>query len=62
LGDIVEPGISVVTQDPYQLGREAAKLLFSRLEGYDGDGRRVELPSRLVPRGSGELAPAAMAA
>jgi LacI family transcriptional regulator len=58
LGDMVEPGISVVMQDPYALGREAAELLFSQLAGYRGEGRRIELPTRLVPRGSGELAPA----
>jgi LacI family transcriptional regulator len=62
LGDIVDPGISVVMQDPYGLGREAAELLFSQLGGYEGEGRRVELPTRLVPRGSGELAPAELAA
>ncbi|HEY3021473.1 MAG TPA: LacI family DNA-binding transcriptional regulator [Solirubrobacteraceae bacterium] len=57
LGDVVEPGITVVTQDPYALGRRAAELLFARLGGDDGDTRRVELPTRLVPRGSGEIAP-----
>jgi LacI family transcriptional regulator len=58
MGDMVEPGISVVMQDPYALGREGAALLFSQLSGYRGLGRRIELPTRLVPRGSGELAPA----
>jgi LacI family transcriptional regulator len=57
LGDIVEPGISVVMQDPYALGHQAAELLFSQLAGYRGQGRRIELPTRLVPRGSGELTP-----
>jgi LacI family transcriptional regulator len=58
LGDMLEPGISVVMQDPYALGREAAELLFSQRDGYRGEGRRIELPTRLVPRGSGEIAPA----
>lgn len=58
LGDMVEPAISVVTQDPYALGRRAAELLFSRLDGFDGESRQVVLPTRLVARGSGELAPA----
>lgn len=62
LGDMVEPGISVIMQDPYALGREAAELLFSQLSGYRGEGRRIELPTRLVARGSGELAPTEMAA
>jgi LacI family transcriptional regulator len=60
LGDMLEPGISVVTQDPHALGRQAAELLFSQLAGYRGEGRVVELPTRLVPRGSGELAPAVL--
>ena len=55
LGDIVDPGISVVMQDPSALGREAATLLFSRLAGHTGPGREVVLPTRLVPRGSGEI-------
>jgi LacI family transcriptional regulator len=58
LGDMLEPGISVVMQDPYALGREAAELLFSQRDGYRGEGRHLELPTRLVPRGSGEIAPA----
>jgi LacI family transcriptional regulator len=62
LGDMVDPGISVVMQDPYGLGREAAELLFSQLGGYEGEGRRIELPTRLVARGSGELGPVGIAA
>ena len=56
LADVVQPGITVVTQDPYALGRRAAELLFARLGGYDGETRRIELPTRLVSRGSGEIA------
>jgi LacI family transcriptional regulator len=62
LGDLVEPGITVVAQDPYALGREAATLLFSQVAGYRGEGRSVELPTRLVRRGSGEIAPAGLLA
>jgi LacI family transcriptional regulator len=56
LGDMVDPGITVVMQDPYALGRHAAELLFSQLAGYTGVTRRVVLPTRLVARGSGEIA------
>lgn len=55
LADIVEPGVTVVAQDPHALGRSAAELLFSRLDGYDGPSRRVVVPTRLIERGSGEL-------
>jgi LacI family transcriptional regulator len=57
LGDMLEPGISVVAQDPGALGRQAAELLFSQRDGYHGEGRRMELPTRLIRRGSGEIAP-----
>ena len=58
LADQVEPGITVVMQDPYALGARAAELLFSRLNGDDGDPQLVVMPTELVTRGSGEIAPA----
>jgi LacI family transcriptional regulator len=57
LADLLRPGISVIAQDPALLGRTAARLLFRRLDGAAGDPRRVELPGRLIPRGSGEIPP-----
>jgi LacI family transcriptional regulator len=56
LADVVEPGLTVISQDPTALGRSAAELLFSRLDGYVGPSRRVVHPTTLIPRGSGELA------
>ena len=58
LAPLLTPGLTVVAQDPAGLGREAAELLFRRLDGYDGPPQRVVLPTRLIPRGSGESAPA----
>jgi LacI family transcriptional regulator len=58
LADMVEPGITVVLQDPYELGRQAAELLFSRLGGFTGESRLIVVPTQLVPRGSGEIEPA----
>jgi LacI family transcriptional regulator len=58
LADQMQPGITVVMQDPYALGRRAAELLFSRLNGGDGETQLVVMPTELVPRGSGEIAPA----
>jgi LacI family transcriptional regulator len=57
LGDMIEPGITVVAQDPYELGRRSADLLFARLGGLRDGWRHVVAPTRLIPRGSGELAP-----
>ena len=62
LGDMIEPGVTVVMQDPYELGRRAAELLFAQLDGAAGETRRIELPTRLVTRGSGEIAPPVAAA
>jgi LacI family transcriptional regulator, galactose operon repressor len=39
------------------LGRRAAELVFSRLDGYAGPARTALIPSTLIARGSGELAP-----
>ncbi|MGV9328556.1 LacI family DNA-binding transcriptional regulator [Streptosporangium sandarakinum] len=57
LADLLVPGVTVVAQDPMGLGRTAAELLFERIAGGRGPARRIELPTRLVPRGSGELPP-----
>ena len=59
LAGSVEPGVTVVAQDALGLGRSAAELLFSRLDGYSGPARRVVLPTPLIERGSGELQPSA---
>jgi LacI family transcriptional regulator len=61
LGDMVEPGITVVMQEPHTLGRHAAELLFSRLDGLDGESRLIVVPTRLVARGSGEIVATAAA-
>jgi LacI family transcriptional regulator len=57
LADAVEPGLTVVAQDAHQLGRLGAELLFARLDGDGGPTRRVEVPTKLIERGSGELVP-----
>jgi LacI family transcriptional regulator len=58
LADMVEPGITVVRQDPLAIGRRAAELLFERLDGQTGPTRHETMPVELVLRGSGELPPA----
>ncbi|WP_236655602.1 LacI family DNA-binding transcriptional regulator [Streptacidiphilus carbonis] len=54
LAELLVPGLTVVAQDPAGLGRTAAELLFRRLDGDAGPPRSVRLPTRLIPRGSGE--------
>ncbi|GHE74240.1 LacI family transcriptional regulator [Streptomyces longispororuber] len=58
LADLLSPGVTVVAQDAAQLGRTAAERLFRQLDGASGPPERVELPTRLITRGSGELPPA----
>ncbi|MFE0179130.1 LacI family DNA-binding transcriptional regulator [Streptomyces sp. NPDC059002] len=58
LADLLNPGVTVVAQDAAQLGRTAAERLFRQLDGASGDPERIELPTRLITRGSGELPPA----
>jgi LacI family transcriptional regulator len=58
LADAIEPGVTVVAQDPHALGRASAELLFARLDGDGGPTRQIVVPTRLIERGSGELAPA----
>jgi LacI family transcriptional regulator len=57
LGDVVEPAISVVAQDPQAIGRAAAELLFRRMEGDTSPAVHQVVPVRLITRGSGEIEP-----
>ncbi|MEV5277910.1 LacI family DNA-binding transcriptional regulator [Streptomyces sp. NPDC052811] len=52
-------GITVISQDAATLGRTAAERLFHRLDGADEAPARVELPTVLIQRGSGEILPPA---
>lgn len=60
LGDVLDPGITVMAQDPIEIGRRAADLLFRRIAGDRGSHQQVVLPTRLITRGSGEIAPEAV--
>lgn len=50
-------GISVIAYDTMELGREAARLALARLDDPTGPPRHVEIPTRLIQRGSGEIPP-----
>jgi LacI family transcriptional regulator len=58
LADLLRPGVTVVAQDAAALGRTAAERLFRQLDGGPLGPERIELPTRLIQRGSGELPPA----
>lgn len=57
LADLMTPPVTVVAQDPVGMGRAAARSLFRRLAGDDSPAHRIELPTRLIVRGSGETPP-----
>jgi len=57
LGDLLEPGLTVIAQDPQQIGRVAAERVFARLDGDRSPAARTIVPTRLIERGSGEIPP-----
>jgi LacI family transcriptional regulator len=57
LADKLTPPVTVVAQDPAAIGATAAQLLFARINGDTSPTRRVVLLTRLLIRGSGEIAP-----
>jgi LacI family transcriptional regulator len=58
LGVLLDPGITVIAQDPPAMGTLAAQLLLHRIRDPDGAPETVEVPVTLLSRGSGEIAPA----
>lgn len=57
LADMLEPGITVMAQDPAAMGRAAAEILFRRLDGDTTASIHKVVPTRIVARGSGEIKP-----
>lgn len=53
--DMLDPGVTVVAQDPHQLGELAAKRLLARINGDDVELETITVPTRLIERGSGEI-------
>jgi len=57
LADLLDPGITVIAQDPAAMGTAAAELLFNRLDGDRSPTVHRIIPTRLIARGSGEIGP-----
>jgi LacI family transcriptional regulator len=57
LADFLEPGITVIAQDPTAIGRTAAEQIFRRLDGDESTSQHHLVLTRMVTRGSGEIAP-----
>lgn len=59
LADVVEPAVSVVPQQPLELGRRAGQMLFDRLDGSTAEQSKEVIASPIIVRGSGEIRPPA---
>jgi len=57
LADLLQPGITVIAQDPSAMGRQAAEQLFRRIDGDRSPSVHLVVPTRLITRGSGEIRP-----
>jgi LacI family transcriptional regulator len=57
LADLLQPGITVITQNPREIGRLAAERVFARLDGDEQPERTYVVPTHLIIRGSGEIPP-----
>lgn len=57
LADMIEPAITVISQNPGRIGALAAAKIFARLDGDTGPDETVLVPTELITRGSGEIRP-----
>ena len=57
LADLLQPGLTVMAQDPTRIGTLAAQRLFARLGGDTSPASTLVVPARLIVRGSGEIQP-----
>lgn len=55
--DMVQPAITVIAQDPSTIGRLAADRALARLAGDVSPFQKHVVPTRLIVRGSAEIAP-----
>jgi LacI family transcriptional regulator len=55
LADLLRPGLTIMAQDPAEVGRLAAQRLFARIHGDASPPAVHTVATRLVVRGSGEL-------
>lgn len=57
LADLLEPAITVVAQNPREIGRVAATKLFEKIDGASTSVTTEYIPTQLLIRGSGEIRP-----
>jgi LacI family transcriptional regulator len=57
LADMLEPAITVMAQNPTEIGTLAAQRAFARLDGDQSAVETIIVPTTLIIRGSGEIPP-----
>ena len=57
LADLLEPGITVIAQDPASIGKLGTEILFRRIHGDTSPVREHVVPTRLIKRASGAIPP-----
>jgi LacI family transcriptional regulator len=57
LADMLEPAITVMAQNPTEIGTLAAQRAFARLDGDQSPVETIIVPTTLIIRGSGEIPP-----
>src|SRR6266540_2790412 len=57
LADLLEPGVTVVAQDPTAIGKLAAEIVFRRIDGDVSPVQEHVVPTHLIKRASGTIPP-----
>lgn len=57
LAELLDPPLTTIRQDPTLIGRTVAHQLFSLLDGNEPEEHHIDVPTRLIIRGSGEIRP-----
>ena len=57
LAGVITPGITCVDQDPQLIGEATFRRLVELVDDHDAAPEHIVVPTRLIERGSGELAP-----
>ncbi len=57
LADLLDPGVTVIAQNPAEIGRIAAERSFARIDGDRSAPSTFTVATTLIERGSGEIRP-----
>jgi LacI family transcriptional regulator len=57
MADALRPAVTVVDHPGHLIGRAAAARLLARLAEPALPAKRIQVPARIIERGSGELRP-----